>query len=147
MTRDHNTVRIVNHLGVALPGKSIFCDLVVVGLQPRFYLIIFRCPGIASHELYKLTSSYLQAVEAAQDWVENNVAPPVEPVGSLATQMTLRALEEQEVSFALVAVLSRLVYRSRTNIRPGSATMASGHSRSKLWELSLIHVSPGQTTT
>lgn len=37
-------------------------------------------------------------MNAAQDWLQNNVAPVVEPVGSLATEMTRRALEAEQVS-------------------------------------------------
>ena len=59
----------------------------------------FLAPAVTNVSLNIYTNCVvLQAVEAAQDWLENNVTPPVEPSGSLATQMTQRALEEQEVS-------------------------------------------------
>ena len=43
------------------------------------------------------STARIQAVNAAQDWLQNNVAPVVEPAGSLATEMTRRALEAEQV--------------------------------------------------
>lgn len=38
-----------------------------------------------------------QIVTFAQDWISNKVKPPVEVVGSLATEMNRRAYEEELV--------------------------------------------------
>ncbi|KAJ7070074.1 hypothetical protein C8F01DRAFT_1115157 [Mycena amicta] len=43
------------------------------------------------------TELIFQIVTASQDWLEENVVPPVDVPGSLANQMTLRALEEERI--------------------------------------------------
>nr|GAT55219.1 predicted protein [Mycena chlorophos] len=43
------------------------------------------------------TELIFQIVTASQDWLEQNVVPPVDVPGSLANQMMLRALEEERI--------------------------------------------------
>jgi len=63
-----------------------------------------RCEGIASRVLHPLLTSlfpiyadHLQVVTAAQDWITSNITPPVEVLGSLASEMRKRASEEKQV--------------------------------------------------
>jgi hypothetical protein len=44
-----------------------------------------------------LYSDLFQVVTVAQDWISTNIAPPVEVVGSLASEMIKRASEEEQV--------------------------------------------------
>ncbi len=44
-----------------------------------------------------LYSDHFQVVTVAQDWISTNIAPPVEVVGSLASEMIKRASEEEQV--------------------------------------------------
>jgi hypothetical protein len=64
-----------------------------------------RCEGTAPQVLNFLLTSlisiyadYLQVVTAAQDWIASNITPPVEVLGSLASEMIKRASEEKQVS-------------------------------------------------
>lgn len=40
----------------------------------------------------------IQVITLAQDWIATNISPPVEAVGSLASEMIRRASEEEQVS-------------------------------------------------
>jgi hypothetical protein len=40
----------------------------------------------------------IQVITFAQDWIATNISPPVEVVGSLASEMIRRASEEEQVS-------------------------------------------------
>jgi eukaryotic translation initiation factor 2-alpha kinase 4 len=40
----------------------------------------------------------IQVITLAQDWIATNISPPVEVVGSLASEMIRRASEEEQVS-------------------------------------------------
>lgn len=50
--------------------------------------------------LFHFYSDYhnIQVITLAQDWIATNVSPPVEVVGSLASEMIRRASEEEQVS-------------------------------------------------
>ena len=53
--------------------------------------------------LYPQSRSYpdyhnTQVITLAQDWIVTNISPPVEVVGSLASEMIRRASEEEQVS-------------------------------------------------
>jgi hypothetical protein len=62
-----------------------------------------RCEGTTSQVLHPLLTSFsiyadhLQVVTAAQDWIASNITPPVEVLGSLASEMRKRASEEKQV--------------------------------------------------
>jgi hypothetical protein len=43
----------------------------------------------------------IQVITSAQDWIATNITPPVEVVGSLASEMIKRASEEEQVSILL----------------------------------------------
>lgn len=54
---------------------------------------------------YVLTQTFMpmiQIVTFAQDWILNHVVPPLEVVGSLATEMKKRAIAEEEVRSPLL---------------------------------------------
>lgn len=65
------------------------------GLKPQH---IAKLSSVIHAETQKLkdTETVFSAVAAAQDWLQNNVMPPVEPIGSLATEMNRRALEAEQ---------------------------------------------------
>jgi hypothetical protein len=42
-----------------------------------------------------------QVITSAQDWIATNITPPVEAVGSLASEMIKRASEEEQVGISL----------------------------------------------
>lgn len=45
-----------------------------------------------------LTGRFLEIVNFVQEWLSGNVKPPVEVVGSLALQMTQRAMDVEKAS-------------------------------------------------
>jgi hypothetical protein len=47
----------------------------------------------------------IQVITLAQDWIATNVTPPVEVVGSLASEMIKRASEEEQVGVQLECVI------------------------------------------
>ncbi|EKM52933.1 uncharacterized protein PHACADRAFT_259100 [Phanerochaete carnosa HHB-10118-sp] len=78
-------------------------------LAPPILTVQQQYAGLKPHEIAKIsavilsetqklkdTETVFSAVAAAQDWLQNNVMPPVEPVGSLATEMNRRALEAEQ---------------------------------------------------
>ena len=58
-----------------------------------------------------LTGRFLEIVNFVQEWLSGNVKPPVEVVGSLALQMTQRAMDVEKASrcispkFCLLTIL------------------------------------------
>jgi len=57
------------------------------------------------------TEIVFQVVTAAQDWIATNIIPPVQVVGSLASEMIKRASEEEQVGGPLN--IMTLVYAER----------------------------------
>ncbi|THH00815.1 hypothetical protein EW026_g1755 [Hermanssonia centrifuga] len=99
---EENASKIYFHLHIKFPktyptlATPIFTvQQPILGLKPHH---IAKISSIVHAEAQKLkgTEAVFQVVEAAQDWLENNVTPPVEPIGSLATEMIRRALEEEQ---------------------------------------------------
>jgi eukaryotic translation initiation factor 2-alpha kinase 4 len=101
-----------------------------------------RCEGAAPQDLNPLLTSLisiytdsLQVVTAAQDWIASNITPPVEVVGSLASEMIKRASEEEQVSgwLGLRLLAPRITYMHQAKKRREEAEAQEEAERKRLF--------------
>ncbi|KAI0320013.1 hypothetical protein OF83DRAFT_1275377 [Amylostereum chailletii] len=98
---DRHATKVYVHLHTIFPKTYPTNAYPTFSLQQPIQGLTSQQVSKLSHAIHAEVKQYMgtemvfQIVTFLQDWISSNVTPPIEVVGSLATEMTRRALDEE----------------------------------------------------